>query len=93
MVALDGSAQFGGRNDWKLDMAVDSVPLDFINHWTSVVLNDIDGYGSGHVVVGGWKEFTYVLLRAQAKNAHLTLPWTGARSVPCRQPWQDVLLF
>lgn len=79
MVALDGSAQFGGRNDWKLDMAVDSVPLDFINHWTSVVLNDIDGYGTGRVIVGGWKDFTYVLLRAQAKNAHLTLPWTGAR--------------
>ena len=79
MVALDGSAQFGGRNDWKLDMMADSVPLEFVNHWTSAVLHDLDGFGTGHIVVGGWKEFTYVLLRAQAKNAHLTLPWTGAR--------------
>ena len=79
MVALDGSAQFTGRGDWRLDMMADSVPLEFVNHWTYTVLNDLDGFGSGHIVVGGWKDFTYVLLRAQAQNAHLTLPWTGAR--------------
>ena len=78
-VALDGKALFDGTGKWELDMQTDSVPLDFINHWTSKVLTDLDGFATGHVVVGGRKNFTYVLLRAQAQNAHLTLPWTGAR--------------
>ena len=78
-VALDGKALFDGSGVWNLDMQTDSVPLQFINHWTSAVLTDLEGYGTGRVVVGGRKGLVYVLLRQQAQDAHLTLPWTGAR--------------
>ena len=78
-VALDGKALFDHSGVWELDMTTDSVPLEFINHWTNKVLTDLDGYGSGRVVVGGRKGLVYVLSRALAHDAHLTLPWTGAR--------------
>ena len=79
-VALDGKALFDASGIWNLDMQTDSVPLDFINHWTSAVLTDLDGFATGHVVVGGSKQLgVYVLVNAAAQNAHLTLPWTGAR--------------
>ena len=79
VVNLDGKALFDGSGRWELDMDADSVPLAFINHWTSSVLRDLDGNATGKVVVGGYKGMTYVLLRAAAQNASLTLPWTGAR--------------
>jgi len=79
VVTLDGMALFDGSGKWKLDMMTDHVPLQFVNHWTSNVLYDLDGTGSGHVVVGGEQEAVYVLVRAQAQNASLTLPWTGVR--------------
>ena len=79
VVDLHGSAVFAGLFPWKLDMQTDSVPLDFINHWTYSVLRDLDGHGTGHVVVGGEKGLVYVLLRCAAQNASLTLPWTNAR--------------
>ena len=78
-VNLDGKALFDGSGKWVLDMTTDSVPLAFVNHWTNTVLKDLDGYGSGKVVVGGEKGLVYVLIREQAHDAHLTLPWTGAR--------------
>ena len=79
VVDLNGEAHFDGSGRWKLDMMADSVPLAFVNHWTNVVIDDLDGYGSGHVCVGGEKESVYVLLRAEAQDASLTLPWTGCR--------------
>ena len=79
VVGLDGSALFDRSGTWKLDMMADSVPLAFVNHWTSAVLTDLDGHASGHVVVGGKAKKTYVLLRAEAQDASFTLPWTGAR--------------
>lgn len=79
VVNLDGKALFDGSGRWELDMDADSVPLAFVNHWTSSVLRDLDGNATGKVVVGGYKGMTYVLLRAAAQNASLTLPWTGAR--------------
>ena len=79
VVDLNGKALFNGSGVWELDMMADSVPLAFVNHWTSSVLTDLDGHGTGHVVVGGRKGQTYVLLRCAAQNASLTLPWTGAR--------------
>lgn len=78
-VNLDGKALFDHSGVWELDMTTDSVPLDFINHWTNKVLTDLDGSGSGRVVVGGRKGLVYVLIRELAHDAHLTLPWTGAR--------------
>lgn len=79
VVNLDGKALFDGSARWELDMDADSVPLAFINHWTSGVLRDLDGNATGKVIVGGRKGLTYVLLNAAAQNASLTLPWTGAR--------------
>ena len=79
VVDLNGKALFNGSGVWELDMMADSVPLAFVNHWTSSVLTDLDGNGTGRVVVGGRKGLTYVLLRCAAQNASLTLPWTGAR--------------
>ncbi|MEE0922847.1 MAG: translocation/assembly module TamB domain-containing protein [Paludibacteraceae bacterium] len=79
VVGLDGEAFFDGSGRWKLDMQTDSVPLDFVNHWTSNVLHDLDGYASGQVVVGGEAGGVYVLVNAEAQNASFVLPWTGAR--------------
>ena len=79
VVDLDGKALFDGSGKWELDMQANQVPLAFVNHWTYSVLDNLDGYGTGHVVVGGEKESVYVLLRAQAQNASFTLPWTGVR--------------
>ena len=78
-VNLDGKALFDHSGIWELDMTTDSVPLDFVNHWTNKVLTDLDGSGSGRVVVGGRKGLVYVLIQQLAHDAHLTLPWTGAR--------------
>ena len=80
VVDLDGKALFDGSGTWKLDMVTDSVPLDFINHWTQSVLTDLRGNGTGSVIVGGSKrEGVYVLIRCAALNSAFTLPWTGAR--------------
>ena len=79
LVSLDGKAILDGSGVWELDIQADSIPLDFVNHWTSTVIYDLQGNATGHVVVGGVKEYTYVLLRAVADNASFTLPWTGVR--------------
>jgi len=79
VVNLDGKVDFNGGG-WKLDMLSDRVPLDFINHWTSTVLDSLDGWGTGSIIVGGQKGGgVYVLLDVLAEDASLTLPWTGAR--------------
>lgn len=79
VVTLDGKALYNSKKEWVLDMQTDSVPLDFVNHWTTTVLRNLDGHATGRVVVGGHPGYTYVLLRAEAQNASFTLPWTGAR--------------
>ena len=82
VVDLNGMALFDGSGTWKLDMMTDSVPLDFINHWTQSVLTDLRGNGTGRVIVGGSKTGPaniYVLIRCCAHNGAFTLPWTGAR--------------
>jgi hypothetical protein len=80
VVDLRGKALFDGSGVWELDMQTDSVPLRFINHWTQSVLTDLQGNGTGRVVVGGSKKReVYVLLRCAALNSSFTLPWTGAR--------------
>ena len=82
VVNLDGKALFDGSGIWNLDMMADSVPLEFINHWTQSVMTDLRGNGSGRVVVGGSKkEGVYVLLRCAALNSSFGLPWTGARYI------------
>lgn len=78
VVSLDGEANFA-TGGWNLDMDVDSVPLDFINHWTSDVIDSLDGHGSGKVIVGDRGTGVYVLLKTLAHDASLTIPWTGVR--------------
>ena len=78
VVSLDGEANFA-TGAWNLDMDADSVPLGFINHWTSDVLDSLEGYGTGKVIVGDRGTGVYVLLRTLAQDASLTLPWTGVR--------------
>ena len=78
VVALDGEANFT-HGGWKLDMWSDRVPLQFINHWTYSVLDSLDGYGTGSIVVGDDGGGVYVLLRQLAQEASLTIPWTNAR--------------
>ena len=79
VVDLNGEAFFDGSGHWKLDMQTNRVPLEFINHWTSSVLTDLDGEGTGTVTVSGEKGSVYVLIDQLAQNASLTLPWTGVR--------------
>ncbi len=80
IVDLNGAALLDPMGTWRLDMQTRSVPLAFVNHWTSSVLYDLDGTATGHVVVGGDKKVgVYVLVRANAEEAGLTLPWTGVR--------------
>ena len=78
VVSLDGEANFA-TGAWNLDMDADSVPLAFINHWTSDVLDSLDGFGTGKIIVGDKGHGVYVLLRTLAQEASLTLPWTGVR--------------
>lgn len=80
LVNLDGMAALDKAGTWRLEMQADSVPLAFINHWTSQVLYDVDGTATGSVIVGGDLSIgAYVLVKAVAQNASLTLPWTGVR--------------
>lgn len=80
LVNLDGMAALDKTGVWRLEMQADSVPLAFVNHWTSAVLYDIDGTATGSVIVGGDLSIgAYVLVKAQAQEASLTLPWTGVR--------------
>lgn len=79
VVDLNGKALFNKEGIWQLDMHADSVPLAFVNHWTTTVLHDLDGHATGSVRVGGRRGKTYVLVRAAAQDASLTLPWTGVR--------------
>ena len=81
VVDLNGKALFDANKTWELDMYADSVPLDFVNHWTAPVLHQLQGNGTGRVVVGGKQGLTYVLLRCAAQKASFTLPWTGARYI------------
>lgn len=73
---VDGVVPLGTRT-WMLDIRPDSIPLGFINHWTSSFLDDVDGFGSGDVRIEGDKGKVYITAKVQPHDAHFTLPWTG----------------
>lgn len=79
---VDGDVETA-TNRWGITIYPDSVPLDFINHWTQGIITDISGYGSGLVHVfgdrDGGEKHTYVEVRAKAADAALTIPYTGCR--------------
>lgn len=65
------------QHRWGLDIQASSVPLGFINHWTSTFLDQIGGNVSGHVQVLGYYKDVWVLARVLPDNAHLHIPFTG----------------
>lgn len=73
-----GAANFV-TGTWKLDMKLDSVPMKMVNHWTADILDSLDGYGSGKLIVGGKGDETYVIMKVKADTASFVLPWTGVR--------------
>lgn len=63
---------------WELLIDVDSANLSFINFWTDEIITNINGYAFGNVHVFGKSKDTWVTAKAYAKNAQLTIPYTGA---------------
>lgn len=64
---------------WELYIHADSANLAFINFWTDGILEDIEGRGYGNIHVFGKRLDTWVTAKAYAKDAALTIPFTGAR--------------
>lgn len=73
---VDGGVPLG-THTWYLDIMPDSIPLAFINHWTSAFLDNIHGTASGHVRINGAPGEVYVLAEVQPHDGKFTLPWTG----------------
>lgn len=81
---VDGTVDTQSKdNEWGLMIYPDSVPLNFINHWTNGIISDISGYGSGVVHIFGKKPngvpLTWVTAKVKADGAALTIPYTGCR--------------
>lgn len=64
---------------WEINILPDSFSLAFINHWTNGFLRDISGRCYGQVKVFGRGPNTWVNSAAYAKDAGLTVPFTGCR--------------
>jgi len=64
---------------WELFIDANGMPLDFINFWTSGIVEQISGKAYGRVHLFGRNMLTWVTTRAFAENAALTVPYTGAR--------------
>jgi len=65
------------KNRFRLDIRPDSLPLNFVEHWTHGFLENITGNVSGTVSVRGEGKKTYVITRAQPHHVGLTIPFTG----------------
>lgn len=68
------------KNDpvyWELYIDANGAPLSLINHWTNGILDNINGQGYGLIHVFGWKLHTFVTAQVLAKDAHITVPFTG----------------
>jgi len=64
---------------WEIFVDANGVPLDFINYWTSGIVEQITGSAYGRVHIYGRNMLTWVTTRAYAKDAAVTVPATGAR--------------
>ncbi|MCQ2311027.1 MAG: translocation/assembly module TamB [Paludibacteraceae bacterium] len=92
-VLLDGAADLDGTRIagltgqvvtskpvyWELFIDANGAPLSFINRWTQGIIDGIDGRGYGHIHLFGSNLQTWVTARAFAKDATLTIPYTGCR--------------
>lgn len=65
------------RRFWQLDVAANDFPLEFINHWTYSFLDNVGGSAFGNIRIIGDNGHVEVLTRALARDAHLTIPYTG----------------
>ena len=75
---VDGLAE-PKKSHFVIDIFPDSIPLAFINHWTTGFLSDISGYGSGRVTVSGQGKKVWVITKVKGMDAGLTIPFTGCR--------------
>jgi len=64
---------------WEVYVDANGVPLDFVNYWTSGIVEQISGSAYGRVHIFGRNMSTWVTTRAYAKDASLVVPATGAR--------------
>jgi len=78
VVHLDGNV-IPEDHYWELFLHADSTDLALVNFWTGGILEDISGRGYGDVHVFGRKINTWVTARLLAKDAGITIPYTGAR--------------
>lgn len=75
--AVDGEVNLT-EHSFGLDIRVDSVPMGFVEHWTSNFLVDYGGYATGHVHVSDdGKHHTYVTAEVLPHDVHVTVPFTG----------------
>lgn len=64
---------------WELFIHADSADLRLVNFWTQGILEDIQGEGYGDLHVFGRRLQTWVTAAMYARNAGLTIPYTGVR--------------
>ena len=65
------------QKSWELDIACDSIDINFIDFWTQGIVKDPIGRAFGRVRVGGKKRDVWVTGAALAKNALITIPQIG----------------
>ena len=78
IVHLDGNV-IPEDKYWELFIHADSADISLVNFWTQGMLQDITGRGYGDVHVFGRRMDTWVTAQLLAKDAALTIPYTGAR--------------
>jgi len=64
---------------WDLYIDSNGLPLDFINYWTTGIVEQIRGAAYGPVHIFGRNRRVWVTTRAYAKDAAVTVPSTGCR--------------
>ena len=62
---------------WGLDIACDSIDINFIDFWTNGLIENPQGRAYGHVKVEGKDRKVWVTGGALAKDAHITVPQIG----------------
>lgn len=73
---------------WELYIDANGAPLSLINRWTNGIINDIDGQGYGMIHIFGRKLHTSVTARLLAKDARITVPFTG-----CTYSFTDTIVL
>lgn len=64
---------------WELNIHTDSANIAMVNHWTTGIVDQLEGRAFGDIHIFGRKMKTWVTLKAMAKDASLVVPYTGVR--------------